>query len=601
MILLGINAYHPDASVALVKDGVPVWAGEEERFNRIKHASGFPRLALRHALEEAGIPPSAIDVVAISKNPRANLLRKILYVLRHKPDWNFVFNRLKAFRTSSHYEQDFAGSLYVPPTFLKAKFVHVEHHQAHAASSFFVSGFDVAALLSLDALGDFSSAMWGLGKNNDLCVFGRIFFPHSIGFLYTAATQFLGFHSFGDEYKVMGLAAYGTPTYLEQFRHMIFLKNDGTFELNLNYFLHHKGHSKIRWEGGYPEQDLMYSPRWMEKFGPPRPPGEAITERDQNIAASLQACLEEVYFHILNHLYKKTKVENLCLAGGVAFNSVANGKIIANTPFKRVYIQPAAGDAGTALGAALFVNHSVLNKPRTFVMDHAFLGSEFDDLWIKRVLEAKGLWKDSVSLTGGSCAEYLREEELLQKTAERLAEGAVVGWFQGRMEFGPRALGNRSILADPRRRDMKDILNARIKRRESFRPFAPAVPVEDARTYFEMDCNESPFMIKVFGVKEEKREQLPAITHVDGTARVQTVDMKSNPLFWKLLKAFGKKTGIPVLLNTSFNENEPIVCTPQEALDCFLKTKMDVLVMGRFYLEKKDLPFPDPCQEEGEL
>ena len=576
-IVLGINAYHPDASVALLKNGQLFWAGEEERYSRLKHASGFPKLALQNCLRETNISASDIDLVAISRNPRANLFRKAIFTLIHKPSLGMLRDRFQVFRKSSHFKNDFIESLGIPAQALKAKFVHVEHHKAHAASSFFLSGFDRAAFLSLDGMGDFSSAMWGIGEKNKLHVLDRVYFPHSAGLFYTAGTQFLGFLNFGDEYKVMGLAAYGKPVYLDFFKRMISFKKNGKFELDLSYFAHHKGQAKIRWEGGVPEQDILYSGKWFELFGSPRRPQEEIDERHQNLAASLQAALEEIYFHVLNHLYHKTKKKNLCLAGGVIFNSVANGKIKTHTPFKNIYIQPAAGDAGTAVGAAAYSYYSNLNQPRTFVMNHTFFGSDACEVEIKRAVSERNLY-----------SQILAEEELIQKTAEALNRGQVVGWFQGRMEFGPRALGNRSLLADPRKRNMQQILNERIKHRENFRPFAPAVPEENVREYFEMNGSVSPFMLEVFQVKSNKKSLIPAVTHVDGSARVQTVSEKENPRFWKLLNEFGKMTGIPILLNTSFNENEPIVCTPKEALDCYLKTQTDVLVMGNYFLEKNE-------------
>ncbi|MBI3999479.1 MAG: carbamoyltransferase, partial [Candidatus Omnitrophica bacterium] len=422
LIVIGINAYHPDASVALLRDGQLLWAGEEERYNRVKHSSGFPKLALECCLEETGTNPSEVDVVAISKNPLANLARKVAFILKHNLKRDLVLNRLKAFRSASQFKQDFFKSLKVSENSMKAKFVHVEHHQAHAASSFFLSGFDRAAFLSIDGMGDFSSAMWGVGKGNQLQVMSRVYFPHSAGFLYTAGTQFLGFLNFGDEYKVMGLAAYGKPVYLDLFCRMVHLKKDGRFELDLSYFVHHKGKARIRWEDGVPEQDILYSGKWNELFGTPRAPQGELHERHSNLAASLQALLEEIYFHVLGDLYRKTKEKNLCLAGGVAFNSVANGKIKAHTPFGNVYIQPAAGDAGTALGAAAFVYHSVLRRPRTFVMNHAFLGSGASGLQIEQTLREKNL-----------SYQKLSEEELVQKTAQTLCEGKIVGWFQGRM------------------------------------------------------------------------------------------------------------------------------------------------------------------------
>ncbi len=557
-----------------MRDGTVVWAAEEERFSRIKHASGFPVLALRACLEENGIKPTEIQAVAISKDPRANLFRKMYYIFSRRPSGFFVTDRLRAFQRSSQFQNDFALAVGMPLSQLKARFIHVEHHEAHAASSFYMSGFDKAAFVTLDGLGDFASASWGLGEGQALRIFDRVYFPHSAGFLYTACTQFLGFHHFGDEYKVMGLAGYGKPVYLEAMRQIIRLKPCGKFELNLKYFVHQNG-SRVRWEGGAPEQDMLGSVAWAQLFGPPREPDGPMTEREFNLAASLQAILEETYFHVLAHVYQETKSEYLCLAGGVAFNSVANGKITQRTSFKHVYIQPAAGDAGTAVGAAAFAACGLFHEPGRFVMNHALFGSIASDDAIRALLESRNI-----------PFEYLNEQELIRKTVDVIDSGGVVGWFQGRMEFGPRALGNRSILADPRRFDMKDILNQRIKHRETFRPFAPAVPVECAREFFAMDSEESPFMLKVVSVRPAKRSVIPAVTHVDGTARVQTVSQSVQPLFWKLLTAFGEKTGTPILLNTSFNEHEPIVRTPEEALDCYLKTNMDALVLGNCLIER---------------
>ncbi len=576
MIILGINAYHPDASVALLKDGALIWAGEEERFNRIKHSSGFPQLALKQCLRDCGMASSDVDVVAISKNPQANFRRKLLFALTALREPVFLANRVKAFRKTSQFQQDYFRALSIQASSVRIKFVHVEHHCAHAASSFFLSGFENAAFLSLDGMGDFSSAMWGHGEGNKLRILDRIYFPHSAGFLYTAGTQFLGFLNFGDEYKVMGLAAYGKPVYVEHFNRMIRLLPKGRFELDLAFFRHQNGLAKVRWEAGKPEQDLMFSERWLDLLGKPRQAQDPITDRDQNIAASLQAVLEEIYFHILNHLHEVTHQENLCLAGGVAFNSVANGKIASRTSFRRVFIQPAAGDAGTAIGAAAYADRALYNRKGSFKMTRADYGNQWSEAEIKNAIEAKGMH-----------LEKLTEDALLRKTAHALADGKIVGWFQGRMEFGPRALGHRSILADPRRQEMKDRLNQRIKHRENFRPFAPSVPEEDADQFFEMDEGDSPFMLKVFPVKQEKKSVIPAATHVDGTARVQTVSRDSNPRFWNLLREFGKLTGVPVLLNTSFNENEPIVCSIKDALDCFQSTHMDLLVIENYWIEKQ--------------
>lgn len=577
MYVLGINAYHPDASVVLLKDGVPVWAAEEERFNRIKHSSGFPKEALRRCLKDCGVTPSEIDIVAISKNPRANLLKKILFVLQHRPSLKLVADRLRAHRKSSQFEQDFFDALRVPPLALKASFVNVEHHQAHIASSFMVSGFTESAFLSLDGMGDFSSAMWGFARRGAMQFYGRVHFPHSAGFFYTAATQFLGFVHFGDEYKVMGLAAYGQPVYTDSLRQMIRLLPDGSFRLNLDYFVHHKGQAKVNWQGGVPSQDIIFSKKWIELFGPSRKPDGELSQREKDLAASVQVVFEEIYFHVLNTLYEKTRTRNLCLAGGCALNSLANGKIKSRTPFKNVYIQAASNDSGTALGAAVFAYNQVSPVPSSYVMRSASLGNQASDREIEAALKA-----------GGLPVERLEESDLLSRVARHIDQGHVVGWFQGKMELGPRALGNRSILADARRGDMKDILNQRIKLRESFRPFAPAVPVERAHEFFEMDCEDTPFMLKVFPVRKDKANLLPAVTHVDGTARVQTVSRESNLIFWKLLNVFGEKTGVPILINTSFNENEPIVCVPEDAIRCFLKTKMDVLVLGQYYVSRHE-------------
>lgn len=572
--IIGINAYHPDSSVAYLQDGNLVWAAEEERFNRIKHASGFPVEALKHCFRENNLKPEDVDVVTLAKDPAANFMNKSMFVLKNKIDFKFLAKRVRLVKKSSDFKNDYLQALGIKSS-VKTKFIHVEHHKAHVASAFFASGFDRAAFLSFDGMGDFSSAMWGLGDGTKINILEKICFPHSAGFFYTAATQFLGFHHFGDEYKVMGLAAYGKPSYMEQCEQLIHLKPNGKFELNLDYFVHHLGKAGINWTNGYPEQDLIFSKKWEELFGAPRKPKTELTTRDKDIAASLQKRLEIVYFHILNHLYEKTKEPFLCLAGGVALNSLANGKITKNTPFKKVFIQPAAGDAGTSLGSALYYYHCMANQPRTFVMKHAYYGSKFSRMEIEEAIKKKGLLHRNVE-----------KDELIQVVTRALGEGKIIGWFQDGMEYGPRALGARSILADPTNKQMKDILNERIKKRENFRPFAPIVPADDAHEFFEMDCDETPFMLKVFPVKKDKRELLPSITHLDGTARIQTVSKETNALLYQLLKEMKHVTGVPILINTSFNENEPIVCNPDDAINCFLKTKMDLLILGNSIVEK---------------
>jgi carbamoyltransferase len=460
--------------------------------------------------------------------------------------------------------------------------INVEHHRAHLASSFFVSGFDKAILFSADGLGDFASTMWGIGEDNKIKILGEITFPHSLGMYYTAITQYLGFLHYGDEYKVMGLAAYGEPEYQDEFEKIVFNRGNLRFKLGLDYFLHHKKLVDMNFEEGYPYLGLLYSPFLEERLGPHREESDPIERRHQNIAASLQKRLEDILFQLLNRLSLENEF-NLCLSGGVAFNCVANGKIFDNTAFRNIYIQPAAGDAGLAIGAAYYVWHQLLNKPRDFVMGHTYWGPGYDSGAISYEL---GVMSDELNRQGCKVDKIEDEDELCRKTAVAVAEGKVVGWFQGRMEWGPRALGNRSILADPRRPEMKDILNSRIKHREPFRPFAPSILEEKTGEYFEQ-THPSPFMLFTYWVKPEKRNVIPAPCHVDGTGRLQTVSKDENPLYWQLIKEFEKITGVPVLLNTSFNENEPIVNTPREALNCFLKTRMDVLVLGNYFISRR--------------
>lgn len=572
--ILGINAFHGDASACLVVDGKLVSAVEEERFNRIKHAAGFPAQSIRYCLSAASIDLKDVDHIAISRNPSAHLHRKLLFSLRNHPSLDLIRSRLSNASRVHDLKTLLSQSLEVPPEQIKAKLHNVEHHRAHMASSFFVSPFETAALLTLDGFGDFVSCMWGTGRGNSMEIGRWVEFPHSLGILYTAITQFLGFPKYGDEYKVMGLASYGEPEFKDEMSTLLRPTNGLDFELNLPYFVHHSQGVQMTWDSGYPEMSNVYSDQLATLLGPARPPGESIERRHQNIASSLQKHLEEVEFHLLNALYEKTQSENLCLAGGVALNCVANGKITERTPFRNIYIQPAANDSGTAIGAAFYVHNEVLREPRGFLMDHAYWGPEYSDSQIERDVAASGLPH-----------RRLDDAELASWTASRIADGNVLGWYQGRMEFGPRALGNRSILVDPRRTDMKDILNARIKHREPFRPFAPSIKEESTAEYFEKS-HRSPFMLMTYDVRPEKRDVIPAPTHVDGTGRLQTVTQSQNSLYWRLIDAFEQQTGVPVLLNTSFNENEPIVNTPREALDCFGRTKMDALVLGNYVLTK---------------
>ena len=583
MVILGINAYHADSSACILIDGKLIAAVEEERFERVKHWAGFPLKSIQYCLQEAGVKIEEIDHIALNRNPRANLLRKIWFLICRRPSARLMKDRYQNAAAVMDIKKTLSREFALPENHIRAKLSYVEHHVAHLASSFMVSPFEEAVAVSVDGFGDFVGSMWGIGRGNHLKIKGKIFFPHSLGLFYQALTQFLGFPKYGDEYKVMGLAAYGEPDDLAKMSGLVKLGANGRFVLNLQYFMHHIEGARFTWDGGEPSMGPVYSPEMERLLGPRRLPGEAITSRHEQLAASLQEMYEEAFFHLLNFVYSETRSPALCLAGGCAMNSVANGKIFDRTPFREVYIQPAAGDAGGALGAAFSVWNQELRRPRTFVMEQAYWGPQFSD---QQLDEAISLAKGDLATVDCRVEKIDDEVELCQRAAGEVASGKVVGWFQGRMEWGPRALGNRSILADPRRTDMKDILNTRIKRRETFRPFAPAILLERVAEYFQKDYPD-PFMIKVYEIKPEKREMIPAVTHVDGTGRLQTVARSDNPLFWRLITEFEKITNIPVVLNTSFNENEPIVCHPREALDCFVRTKMDVLVLGPYLIARR--------------
>src|SRR5215208_6693199 len=570
MYILGINAYHGDAAAAIVKDGHLIAAVEEERFNRFKHSAGFPEQAIRYCLNAAGIGPEDLDHVGISRDPSAHLHKKILFaatrvasLARHQ-----IKDRLGNAAKVRDLKDELARLFGVSKKSLRARFHNIEHHRAHLASCFFVSPFERAALLSIDGFGDFISTMWALGEGNSIEVLGQVEYPHSTGIVYTATTQFLGFPHYGDEGKVMGLAPYGQPRFIDEFRDIIRTDENGRFRLNLDYFRHHAEGVEMTWDQGSPVVGRVFSDEFAHLFGPPRTEGAGLSDRERDIAASLQLRLEEVGFHILNHLYEQTELTQLGLSGGVAYNSVMNGKILLNTPFKRLYVQPAAGDSGTALGVCYQIYNGLLKQPRSFVMEGAYTGPEFTDEEIRAELERSGLTYETYT-----------DREVTLRAAQDIADGSVLGWFQGRMEFGPRALGNRSIVVDPRRADMKEILNERIKKREPFRPFAPSILEERVGDYFEQ-THPAPTMLMVYQVKEEKRAGIPAVTHVDGSGRLQTVSRGVNPRYYQLIADFGELTGTPVVLNTSFNENEPVVCTPRHAIDCFLKTRMDVLYLG---------------------
>ena len=580
MKIIGLNAYHGDASAALVVDGQLVAAVEEERFNRVKHWAGFPGESIRWCLQQAGLKAADVDHVAISFDPRANLWRRLGFVATHWPSMSAILDRLRRQGKTLALEDQFAAAVGVSRDRIKAQFHRIEHHQTHVAAGFLISPFEEAAVLSVDGMGDFTSTLTAHARGNDWAEFDRVYFPHSIGFLYTAITMYLGFPYYGDEYKVMGLAPYGEPEFADFFRRMIRPKGD-TFELNLDYFTHHKKGVQMSWNDGAPIIEPFYSQKLIDELGPVRDRKEPMTSRHDNIAKSLQVVTEEIIMHLLNRLHAKTRSENVCMTGGVAMNSVANGKITSQTPFKNVYIPAGAADNGTSFGAAFYVWNHRLKKPRTFVQDHAYWGcSSTND---EAIAAAKA---------AGVPYEVLDQEALVDRTTDLMINGNVVGWFQGAMEFGARALGNRTLLADPRRTDMRDIINLRIKFREKFRPFAPSILEEHVGEWFEIN-EPTPYMEKVFPIRREKHAVIPAVTHVDGSGRLQTVSKRSNPLYHRLISRFHEKTGVPIVLNTSLNENEPIVRTPAEAISCFLRTDMDVIVIGSVLIDRHRADFPE--------
>ncbi|MDP1569789.1 MAG: carbamoyltransferase C-terminal domain-containing protein [Vicinamibacterales bacterium] len=575
MLILGLNAYHGDVSAVLLRDGVLVAALEEERFRRVKHCAGVPTLAAEACLRIAGVTAADVDVFAVPRLPRAHLWRKAWFALTHGPGRGL----LQSYRARATRHRDLAGALDrafgLPAGHVAARTRHIEHHPAHLASAFYASGFDEATVCAIDGFGDFVSTSVADGRGSTIDVRHRVFFPHSLGMLYLAITQYLGFPHYGDEFKVMGLAPYGTPRHVDRMASLVTLDPGGGFRLALEYFRHWSGEVAMQWDDGPPVVGRVWTEALETLLGPARRPDEPVTSHHEDLAASVQALFEEAAFHVLRGAHARVPHDRLCLAGGCAMNSVANGKIRRHTPFTEVYVQPAAGDNGTALGAALAVWHARAPRTDGWRMDHAYWGTAYDDAALAGALEASGL-----TAADGYVHRVIEEEAALcDEVAGHLAAGAVVGWFQGRMEWGARALGARSILADPRRADMREIINTKIKFRERFRPFAPSIIEEAVDEYFE-DAAPDPFMAQVAVVRASHRARIPAVTHVDGTGRLQAVGRAAHPRYWALLKAFEARTGVPVLLNTSFNENEPIVEHPSQAIDCFRRTDMDVLVLG---------------------
>ena len=584
MLILGLNAYHGDASAALLQDGQLIVGLEEERLRRVKHWAGFPAQAARACLDAAGVAAADVDLFAVSRNPRANLLRKATFALSRGPGLGLITDRLRNAGAVQRVPAVIAESLGLSEAHVGPRVRLVEHHPAHLASAFFASPFDEAAVAAIDGFGDFVSTSAAIGRGTTLDVLHRVYFPHSLGLLYLAVTQWLGFPHYGDEFKVMGLAPYGAPDFTREIGSLVRVSTDGDLELDLSYFRHWSDGVTMTWDDGAPAIGPVFTAKLEQVLGPARRSDEPVTPRHEAMAASLQAVYEECAFTVLRAVHARTGLSRLCLAGGCAMNSVANGRIRQQTPFRDVFIQPAAGDSGTSLGAALHAWHEA-GGGRGFVMRHGYWGPSVSDDEIAAALADRRAVIDARATQ----LPLADEQALCEWTADRIAGGQVVGWFQGPMEWGARALGNRSILADPRRTDMRDIINTRIKFREKFRPFAPSVAVEAIDDYF-VGAVHDPFMVQVYPVRPDKREVIPAVTHIDGSGRLQSVSEQTNPRYWRLIDAFRARTGVPVLLNTSFNENEPIVMRAAEALDCFLRTDMDVLVMGLVTLEKRGRP-----------
>ncbi len=578
-VILGFNAFHADSAACLVVDGVLLGAVAEERLGaRVKHSSAFPENAIRRLLADAGLTLRDVTHVAMARAPKANYLAKMAYVAKRpmKAAGAVIEHFRRNHQTQSALEK-LTEICDEDPARVHFEVVEVEHHLAHIASAYFLSPFDgITAGLSYDGSGDFASLMAARCTGNRIEVLDRVVLPDSLGFFYTALCQFIGFDNFGEEYKVMGLAPYGADRYRDQMAQLVHVDDKGWFRLGKGYFgMHEGGTSGAQDAKGHPVMGRFYTDRLCSLLGEPRGRHSALTQREMDIARSVQVRFEEAAIHCLNRLHDLVPTTQFVMAGGCALNGVANARILRETKFTTPYLQAAASDDGTCLGAAYYVWHQVLGHEERFHMQHAFWGPEYSEGRMCAVAE-----------TSGCLLKVCKDETELVETASGLiAKGLVVGWYQGRSEWGPRALGNRSILANPALATMKDTINTKIKRRESFRPFAPSVLKEDVPVYFEQIV-ESPFMMHVVKIRPEWRERLPAVTHVDGTGRLQTVDVASNPLYHRLISAFKQRTGLGMVLNTSFNENEPVVDTPEQAFDCFNRTDMDVLCLGRYILAK---------------
>ena len=591
--ILGISAFYHDSAAALVVDGQIVAAAQEERFSREKHDHGFPLQAIEYCLKEADLRPDQLDYVGFYDKPLLKFERLLETYLAYAPMGfrSFLMAMPLWLKQKLYLKREMDRGLQGG---YQKRYIFPEHHESHAASAFFPSPFEQAAILTLDGVGEWATASFGAGRGNRIQLTHEMRFPHSLGLLYSAFTYYTGFRVNSGEYKLMGLAPYGEPRYTELIlEKLIDLKEDGSFRMDMSYF-------------NYCQGLTMTSRKFHRLFGgPPRRPESPLTQRDMDVAASIQQVTEEIMLRCANHVHSVTGMKNLCLAGGVALNCVGNGRIIREGPFDRIWIQPAAGDAGGALGVALLIWHQLLDQPRTADpgdnQSGSLLGPRFSNQDIERFLDEVG--------ADYQCFES--DDELCQHVAQEIAHGKVVGWFQGRMEFGPRALGCRSILGDARSEEMQSLMNLKIKFRESFRPFAPSVLEERCEEFFETNSHDSPYMLLVSPIQSSKRIQasdeadrlkgvqklkmkrsdVPAVTHVDCSARVQTVDSVRHGRYYRLLKTFSEATGCPLVINTSFNvRGEPIVCSPEQAHRCFMATNMDLLVLERYVLQKEMQP-----------
>ena len=580
MIILGLNVFHGDASACLIKNGILITAIEEERFTRVKHTAGFPVNAIKSCLLQSKIKIDDVDFITINRNPSLRLFKKAKYALASGFFIKRFFDRYQNYKKIKNIEDEFQNHFEIKNS-LKNKIKFIDHHLSHAASSVLVSGFNNTSYLTIDGFGDFVSTTIGRFENQKFYQIKEVNFPHSLGIFYTMMTQFLGFEHYGDEYKVMGLSAYGEPRYCDKIYKIINFSKKEIFQLNLKYFKHHQG-IESTWLENSPEIENLYTNELVELLGMPRNKSEMVSSYHKDLAASVQKVYEEIFIKILQYLYEITKNPNVCISGGCALNSLANGKVKLNTKFKNIYIPHSPGDSGGSIGSsAFFLNKNKINFNR-LSFDTPYLGPEYNNQTIKKIINSN---KEKFNENNIKIIE-LNKIDLPKVIATELCNQRIIGLFHGKSEFGARALGNRSIIADPRNINIKEIINHKIKKREGFRPFAPAVLSEYVNEWFDSDDENLNYMSKVYPVKKDKINIVPAIVHVDNTGRLQAVKKEDNFFFYKIIESFYHNTKVPMILNTSFNENEPIVNSPQEAIDCFLRTNMDILILENFLISR---------------